>query len=231
VKEIIITTSQEELLSIEKIIPKPAYKDIPKHFKKMPSNVERGAENFPNLRTAKHCPSFIDIYKEGIIIYAHTDMFVGSKGDGEFYWEVPPNNGFYLEHHSDNQFVDYYPNSKVKQVFKIPSPFELIVPRGYSVRQVPLIYDYNPDWHIAYGVYEADKNQEIVLQLMYTSDKEHVLIESGTPLCYLLPFKREKYSYKVKKYSNKFKTKYSIEKAKLQNSFVGNYNKNIKGKK
>jgi hypothetical protein len=91
-----------------------------------------------------------------------------------------------------------------------------------------LIYDYNPDWHIAYGVYQADINQEVVLQLMYTSESNEVFIESGTPLCYLVPYKREEFNFKVEKYNSKYKKKMTIEKAKLRNSFVGNYRKNLK---
>jgi len=227
-KKIIITTERKELLSINNIIPKPAYKDIPKYFKNIPSNVERGPSKFPNLRTAKQCPSFVDIFKEGIIIYAHCDMYLSVDENKKHYWEVPEHTGFYLQHHTDNQFVDYFSNSNIKKVFKIISPFQLIVPKGYSLRQVPLIYDYNPDWHIAYGVYEADKISEIVLQLMFTSKDNEVFIKSGTPLCYLVPFKREKFIYKVKPYNKKFKNKILIEKARIQNTFVGGYKKNIK---
>mgnify|MGYP003113049321 FL=1 len=225
---IVITTQKNELLTIPKIIPKPAYKDLPKHFKKMPADVKRGYSKFPNLRTAKHCPSFVDIFQRGILIYAHCDMYLRVNKDGTHYWEVPPFNDFYLQHHSDDQFVDYYKNSNVKKVFKIISPFEIIVPKGYSLEQVPLLYDYNPDWHIAYGVYEADKNSEVVLQLMYASTEEEIFIESGTPLCYLVPYKREKFTYSVKEYNNKYKRKMKSEFAKLNNSFNGNYRKNIK---
>lgn len=173
--EIIITTPRDELLAIDKIIPKPAYKDIPSYFKSMPNEVKRGPKKFPNLRTAKMCPSFIHIFKEGLIMYAHCDMYLRVEDDGSYYWEVPHDSGFTIEHHTDDQFANYFENSKVRQVFKVISPFELIVPKGYSLRQIPLLYDYNPDWHIAYGVYEADINQEVVLQLLYTSNENEIL--------------------------------------------------------
>ena len=89
-------------------------------------------------------------------MYAHCDMYLKVEDDGSYYWEVPNASGFTLEHHTDDQFLDYFPKSKVRKVFKVISPFELIVPKGYSLRQVPLIYDYNPDWHIAYGVYQVE---------------------------------------------------------------------------
>lgn len=230
--DIIITTKKSEFLELDKIIPKPAYKDIPTFFKNVPHTVSRGTQKFPDMTTMKRCPSFLDIFKEGVIIYAHCDMFfkVTEKAEAEndYYWELPPATPFRIEIHTDDQFLNYFPKSKVKKVFKIISPFELIVPKGYSLRQVPLLYDYNPDWHIAYGVYEADKNSEVVLQLMFTSDDEEIFIESGTPLCYLVPYKRQKYNYKVKKYNKKFRKKFDVEFAKLHNSFVGNYRKNLK---
>ena len=230
--DIKITTRRSELLEIKKIIPKPAYKDIPKYFKNVPHTVERGPQKFPDKTTIRHCPSFMDIFKEGIILYAHCDIYLKvtekPEAENDYYWEVPPGSKFFLETHDDDQFLNYFPKSKVKKVFKLVSPFELIVPRGYSLRQIPLIYDYNPDWHVAYGVYKADINSEVVLQIMFTSDDDEVLIESGTPLCYLVPYKRQKFNYKVKKYNKKFRKKFDVEFAKLHNSFVGSYRKNLK---
>ena len=55
-----------------------------------------------------------------------------------------------------------------------------------------------------------------------------IFIKSGTPLCYLVPFKRQKFNYKIKKYNKKFEKNIRIERAKLKNSFVGNYKKNLK---
>ena len=63
---------------------------------------------------------------------------------------------------------------------------------------------------------------------MYTSESNEVFIESGTPLCYLVPYKRENFKYSVKKYNDKFKRKFKLEFAKLNNSFNGNYRKNLK---
>jgi hypothetical protein len=231
-KKIIITTRQSELLTIDKIIPKPAYKDIPKYFKNVPHSVDLGPSKFPDKHTIRHCPSFMDIFKEGMIVYAHCDIYLkvdeNENKENDYYWEVPTGSKFFLEQHSDDQFLNYFPKSKVKKVFKLISPFEFIVPRGYSLRQIPLIYDYNPDWHIAYGTYQADKISEVVLQIMFTSEDNEVFIKSGTPLCYLVPYRREEFKYKVKKYTKKFQMKYDVEFAKLHNSFRGSYRSNLK---
>lgn len=193
--------------------PQPIYKFIPKWLKNAPndligSKAPHGIDGLNITKTVKSCPSFVDIYKDGYVILAPYDIylkFIHKTKQWSFVTstvlENLTDNNTQVQEHLDEQMIDYLPkNANIHKVFKLQLPITVNTPKGYNIRQMPLFYDFNVDWHIAYGVYKADIIPEINLQLFYTSDKEEVLIKQGTPLCILAPYKREKFRYKIEKY-------------------------------
>ena len=205
--EIIFVTEYEGFANIKELRPYPASEYMPEWFRKLPADIKLPNEGFseeghiskimPNVRTAKLCPSFTTIYNEGFVLPAPCDIFLRVDDNGDWEWKVA-NPLFGVEEHGDHQYANHEPN--VKKVFKLIYPYQLIVPKGYSIRQVPMFYDWNKDWQVAYGVFEADKIPEIAIQILYTSDKEEVVIKAGTPLCYYVPYKRESYSMVIGDY-------------------------------
>lgn len=195
---------------IKEFQPQPARNFIPKWFKDMPIDVPYFSTDklIPNTRTVRLCPSFTDIFTEGFVLPAPCDIWMKvDKDDVEKWsWKLP-NDKFSMEMHTRIQYSAQVPHTPVKQIFKLNYPWRLIVPKGYSVRQVPLIYDYNPDWHVAYGTYHADVVNEINLQILFTSDKEEILIKAGEPLCYYIPYKREELEMVIDNDYEKYKPK------------------------
>lgn len=212
--QVTFVTEHEGFDNIKELRPYPASEYMPEWFKQVPSEVKLAEgdnsisdhvrKKIPNIRTVKLCPSFSDIYNEGFILPAPCDIWMRVEEDGE--WEYRLSNpSFSMEDHGNNQYVNHV-NNDVKHIFKLTYPYNIIVPDGYSIRQVPMIYDYNPDWHVAYGVVESDKAPEVSIQILYTSKENEVLIKAGTPLVYYVPFKRTKYTMNIgdyKDYSSK----------------------------
>tara|TARA_X000000950_G_scaffold162700_1_gene198911 strand:- start:3426 stop:4103 length:678 start_codon:yes stop_codon:yes gene_type:complete len=177
---------------IKELQPYPAYKYAPKWFKQMPTDISEKRSLIPKLRTAKLCPSFHEIFQEGFILPAPCDIWLSYKDD-QWAWKVS-NQNIAIEIHDNDQMVKYLPKEAgIKQVFKLLYPYEIIVPKGYSIRQIPMAYDFNKDWYVGYGQFDGDKLPEVAIQIFYISDQEEILIEAGTPLCYYVPFKREKF--------------------------------------
>lgn len=177
---------------IENSKPKESKYFYPKWWKDTPAKL--GKNLVPDLRTVRMCPSFSDIYGEGFVLVAPCDIVLRYHEPTQLWeWESSMSQ-IKVEVHGNNQFVNWV-KGPVKSIFKIPFPYAAFLPKGYNLRQVPLIYDYNPDWHVAYGVYKADQVPELILQVMYTSDKKEILIKQGTPMCQMIPYKREKFSY------------------------------------
>ena len=207
--EIIFVSEHEGFDNIKEFRPYPASEYMPEWFKNVPAEVKATTtdnhssdhirKKIPNIRTAKLCPSFTDIYNEGFVLPAPCDIWLRVEKDGT--WEYRLSNPMFgMEDDGNHQYV-YHVQGNVKHVFKLTYPYNIIVPKGYSVRQVPMFYDYNPDWHVAYGVLESDKAPEISLQILYTSEDNEVLIKAGTPLAYYVPFKRANYSMKIGDYA------------------------------
>ena len=209
--------------------PQPVSKYIPEWLKEIPNDLKlgyapHGIESLNELRTVKTCPSFIDIYKEGYVILAPYDMYLNFNHDTKEWSFITStildnltDNNTQVQEHLDTQMVDYLPEyAPIHKVFKLQLPITVNTPKGYNMRQIPLHYEFNPDWHVAYGVYKADIVPEINLQIFYTSDKKEVLIKQGTPLCILAPYKREKFNYTIDKYGTNKKI------AKLNNKYFMN---------
>jgi len=204
-------------------ITKPEYSknNIPKWFKNLPI-VKSNASDKLIKPNSKSCPSFISIYKEGYIIKAPCDILLKVDGD-KWEWNTP-STMFNIEIHEDEQLLDYLPrNHNIKKVFKLIYPFSIITPKGYSVRQVPIYYDFNSDWEVAYGVYDTDRLHDINPQILYKSDKKEILIKQHTPLMQLVPFKRENNTMIVVNNNKRYSKILDTAKYKIISKFNGGY--------
>ena len=224
-KEIIFTSPYNFDL-IEETCMQPAKNFIPEHWK----NLNYYKDNTFNIKgynkTAKACPSFVEILKEGYVLPAPCDIWLYTDGD-EWKWETAaPVDFIQISNHSGFQYFDNVPNSNVKMVFKLDNTWHAITPKGYSMRQIPMIYHHNPNFYALYGVIDTDKVHQLNPQIAFISDKNEFVIQKGTPLCYYVPFKREKFNYKVKKYNSKLEEKVFINNIKYLASFTrSNYSK------
>jgi hypothetical protein len=171
--------------------PQPTKLITPEWFKNMPHDAVKNKKIklLNEMKTIRMCPSFVDIFKEGYVLVAPCDYWFKVDKDGNWEWSTPDNQ-LKVEIHEDEQFKNYLPNNKVKKVFKLLSPFSAITPKGWSVRQIPMIYEFNDDWQVAYGVLNTDVEHELNQQILFTSTSEEILIKKGTPLNYIVPFKR-----------------------------------------
>lgn len=203
------TTNLKGFDLLDEFKPKLAKSYMPEYLKKMPKDNTKAYEIIhklvPNVRTAKVCPSFIDIYTQSIVLPAPCDIWL--KVTDEYGEYRTSNKQIQMDFHINPQFVDYLDNPKsVKGVFKLYYPYYAILPKGYNFKQIPMFYDFNKDWQVAYGQYQADTISEVVCQILFTSENEEVLIKAGEPLCFYLPYKREKVDISFErfdKYENK----------------------------
>ena len=210
---------------VEVTRPKPSKFFMPEHFKTMPTHWEAEKTKLLTLdKTARICPSFHEIFTEGFVLPAHCDMHFFMEED-KMHWTVSDSD-FKLTGHPSYQYIDFMPNKSIKAVYKIPYPYMAVLPKGYSVRQVPMIYHHNTEWEVAYGTYRGDQISDIQLQLFIKSEKDEVLIKQGEPLCYFIPFKREKFSMEIKKMNDKYQELFNASQLKQRGKFKGAYFRN-----
>ena len=216
----IIFTSPYDLHLVEETCIQPAKNFIPEHWK----NLTYYKDNKSNIKgynkTAKACPSFAEIFKEGYVLPSPCDIWLYTDGE-DWKWETAtPVDFIDISHHAGFQYFNSVPDTDVKMVFKLDNIWNCITPKGYSIRQIPMLYHHNPDFHTLYGVIDTDKLHELNPQIAFTSTKNEIVINKGTPLCYYVPFKREKYKYSIVEH-DKLKKKLFADKL----NYLGGFNK------
>lgn len=222
----VIFSSPNNLELSEKTIIKPAKYFIPEEFKNMPYSLDEN-DIMHQQKTAKSCPSFVEILREGYVIPSPCDIYLSyNKEIDNWKWQTPSGYDWVdITIHPPQQFQNYYNNSNVKYVFKINSLWHVYTPKGYSVRQIPMLYHNNKDFQVAYGVIKSDVFHQINPQILFTSDKDEIIIKKETPLCYIVPFKRENYNYKVVPF-DKMKDKSYKSTLDVMGNFSSSYHKN-----
>lgn len=230
------TSTVEELLHIKELQPQPGRAFIPDWFKKTPGEADRNVKHegfkskkLPGLRTVKRCPSFHEIFDEGVVIVAPCDIWIRLFNfDNDWEWETRFEKALDIEFHDHKQFRDPFGDKKIRAVFKLNLPWKFETPRGYSVRQFPMLYSNNPDWTIAYGVVRTDVHNEINAQLLFTSEDDEIFIKAGDPICYIVPYKRIKNKYELitnKKEREIFLTKTRANVYRVLATFKSGYHK------
>jgi len=169
---------------------------IPKWFKNIkPVNDEF---SFPTIKT---CPGFIDYFKQGYVVSLWCDLILDIKIINEevnYNWSVP-DKIYKFEIHSNNQFLDHTPphiKKKTKIIFKPICPWKIVTPKGYSVFQMPMYYNYNPIFEVLPGVLHTDVYHTINQQMCIFKEGKFI-IKKGTPLATYIPFKREEFDFEM----------------------------------
>lgn len=229
-KQIIFATDNKHLLNFPELHPQPARNFIPSWYKNVPSKDYEETHSYKpkkiNLaKTVKTCPSFIEVFNEGFVMVAPCDIWIRVEDNGVWEWKTPSDK-YHLQEHEDFQMVDYTPNNQIKKILKLINPWSIITPKGYSVRQLPMMYHYNPNWYVSYGLIKTDVHHEAHQQICITGKENEILIKRGDPLNYIVPYKREKLSMKIED-GTTTKIFDKLEKSKLyvSSSFNSNYHK------
>ena len=213
--------------------PSKAKNFIPTWFRSMPHFIEDAVDSDilskNKFSTVRRCPSFHEVFNTGFVLVAPCDMFLQIKKDGEYFWETP-SEIYKLDIHNDYQFAHFYPNKNIKGVFKLTYPYMAITPKGYGCIQLPMLYHNNPDFYVPYGYLETDIYHELNQQIIITSDnsEEGIFIKQGTPLNYLVPYKKDKWDIEYLDYSESLEKKFTNTQFHLKGKFSGGFFKNIK---
>ena len=179
------------------------WKKLPNYHKEMPplDNIYK-YKTLSQYATAKVCPSFGQIWNEGYVLVAPCDISIRYNFDTKQHiWETAI-GGFQINRHYDYQYIDYIKDSGFQGVFKIDNLYTCQTPKGYSIRQIPLLWHHNKQFEVAYGVIHTDQYFEINPQVMMRTGVEEIFIKQGDPICYIVPFKRIETELIIEKYDD-----------------------------
>lgn len=175
------------LEEIEECRPKSAKNFIPQWFKNIPPSPN---QLFP---TAKICPSFTDYFSLGYVLPMWTDFKLKCEGE-KWSWDASDKD-FKMSSHPNEQFVKYttpkFNGVDGQFVFKAVCPWRIITPKGWSVLQLPLFYDFNSEFSVLPGVIDTDIYTQANQQILYHANGKEIEINRGTPLALYVPFERK----------------------------------------
>jgi hypothetical protein len=193
--------------------PSAAKKCIPEWYKKLDSEIEEtqfcGATNF----SVKKCVPVLDFMTSGYIIKNYADIYVKkswSESNGEefnidFKFSVNPAP---ISTHTKEQ----YPlkvNGHDKKVFKFTGVWSIKTPPGYSCLICQPEYFNENRFRIFPAIVDTDEFIEPIsfpFTFNNNQETEEYIIEAGTPLAYVLPFKREEWDSKITTYNENNKS-------------------------
>ena len=180
---------------VEKVTPiVPAREYIPEWWKKVERMIDSRVDN---KGTVRNCPSFPEYINQGFVVPLWCDLVVKIEHD-KWEWKTPSKQ-FSFSSHADEQFRDWLPQhirDNTSMVVKPACPWRVKTPPGWSVWQLPMYYHYNPLFETLPGVIWSDIHHEINQQMLFKQYGEFK-IPRGTPLAMYVPYKRNKYTYKV----------------------------------
>jgi hypothetical protein len=183
--------------------PYPAQKSIPEWHKNMkpylvdeenPNGDKLLIRNSHSNATAKKCLPMLDSISSGYIIPLWADVLVTKKNnDAHITWRV--DEDVFALHGSSSLEIPAPPGYS-SQVFKYISHLKIKTPKGYSIMINQPNGHYDLPFYALPAIIDSDKSEiDNSFPVRIKSDFEGI-IEKGTPIIQVTPFKRENWSSK-----------------------------------
>lgn len=221
--------------------PEPASKNIPEWWKSLPQYINDDKFNMQSLMHhapqshgvpnvgVKRCLPVLDSISAGYIIKLHCDIqfkyIPQSKTQEPFFSSVV----IPISKWTPEQFDGYdIPNNYTNQVYKWNANWIIKTPPGYScIFTHPIGYNSLPFKTIT-GVVDTDKLQTDINSPFILQKDFEGIIEAGTPIAQVIPFKREEWNSEFKEITH---DEVQIRTENLLRKIVGSYGKNFRSKK
>jgi hypothetical protein len=191
--------------------PEASIKHLPSWYKrKKPTFNNEPVKIMPNGTsniTVKWCNPFGDALSAGYYILLNYDLQVTkSEGDSHFVWKTGGSD-FVSTHSVEQVAPELIPKGFNNQPYKFLNNWRVTTPKGWScIFTHPLNRPELP-FHSLAGVVETDRyNLPVNFPFLIRDDFEGV-IESGTPIIQIIPFKRASWISAVLRYDEKQSTK------------------------
>jgi len=183
--------------------PLPSKKLVPSWFKHIPPKVED--PKLGEIQSVKKCIPFLDAMTAGYTLLAHMDIMIELAEDGSI--KLP-----YLDDHHKMlsemwKPIERHPGSQVQgavfqnmTILKYMNPWIIETPKDYSMLFLPPINQLeNPIIPIV-GLVDTDGYDNVInIPFIHTQLEpgNPVFIPAGTPICQMIPIKRDNWSQKV----------------------------------
>lgn len=176
--------------------PEPASKHLPDWYKKMrpftggKKEHEAYANNTKNV-TIKWCNPFGDALTAGYFILLENDVQIKQTENGPSYVWFRGGDDFISSHSKDQISPDLIPDGYGEDPMKFINPWGIKTPPGYSTLFTHPLNRTELPFLTLNGVVDTDDyNQPVNFPFLLKEGYEGI-IEAGTPIAQVIPFKRE----------------------------------------
>jgi len=184
--------------------PVPSKKVVPPWFKNIAPKVED--DTLGTISSVKRCMPFLDAMTAGYTMLFHMDVVIELTSDNII--RLP----FIDDHHKmlceKWKPIESHPSSQVKgsafenmKILKYMNPWIIETPKDYSVLYLPCINRLESPIIPLTGLVDSDVYNNVVNIPFLHTDLEPggkpVIIPAGTPICQVIPVKRDNWTQKV----------------------------------
>lgn len=224
------TSEEAELLFAP---PQPASLHLPTWYRNMPIHIENEEKtglapdsiSSSNL-TLKGCMPFLDAISMGYVFTLPFDIEIRKNERGQIGIRWATNIDFVGQHSIDQAPGLPSPVNASPNILKWKPGWRIITPRGYSCLFTHPINHIDLPFVTLSGVVDTDSyglGVELPFKLLDSSDDLFIL-EKGTPICQVFPFKREKWKRDVVQYDPISQTKNGFAlKSKIVRSYQNQF--------
>lgn len=206
--------------------PVPAAKNIPDWYKKTNSNIHNDGtphiqENGNPPRTIKACMPVFDSMTAGYHVLLPADVFVEDVGQDSpnLSWSIDQIKS--IEIHVKDQFEHLNPGNEYYPLgIKFNNPWAIKTPPGYSCLFIqPSMRDDLP-FQVIPGVVDTDRFPSPINFPTFFKRGFTGMIEMGTPIVQVIPFKREEWTSSISYYEDSYiDTEWQRAKRKVFNRY------------
>lgn len=186
--------------------PIPAYKCLPEWYNQQPAYTEEemlvSDNGIPNI-TVKKCMPILDDMLAGYIIKLGSDLLVTQSENDDTHagmqWSIQ-NAPSFISTHSTAQ-VSHFPMPQGYSIhpFKFTNYWRIKTPPGYSCMfRHPFYHVSNQPFYTLSGIVDTDLHP-IAVNFPFLLNKSFSgVIEEGTPIVQIIPFKRQEWKHEVR---------------------------------
>jgi|TARA_Y100000289_G_C3889689_1_gene133262 hypothetical protein len=199
--------------------PYPSVKNLPDWFKNLPPSLD----SHPANGSVKRCIPFLEACNQGFIIPFYCDVFVHADAEKIDFEFAEKNLCDGMSPHSKEQVEGHpFENFKYGKVpLKWHNPWVIQTPKGYSCYFVSPFNRLEDRFKLFDGVVDTDNYyNNINFPFIWTAGEGEYLIEKGTPMVQVIPFKRDTIKHEVGVMDNRKRNKINN---KLQTLFNNKY--------
>jgi len=189
--------------------PVPSKKVVPPWFKNIPPKVED--PKMGKISSVKRCMPFLDAMTAGYTMLMHMDVRIQLREDGKVI--IP-----FIDKHNEMLIskwnpIESHPSSQVQgaafahmNILKYMNPWVIETPKDYSVLFLPCSNRLESPIIPLVGLVDSDNYHNVVnIPFLHTQLEPggEVLIPAGTPICQIIPVKRDNWKTRVSYLDNK----------------------------